>query len=302
MKLEDALLTLDTFLLQVQGAKTIADIENLHPGYEEVNNFPSLFEGKGLNKVNTRLKNINKALETALVDVMNLFLQRLQATDSLDSTPALIMDYHHIYAFPGKFKGIGMDKIEPLRTQMKSTLTQTLLRLTPQNPQDKKEAKVAPKEMPGETPKPKVEASKKINKARSYELLHVKKMIEILREKAATLKDEDEDTPASEAANKLCDQITTCAAEFEYDMIDLETFKTRANSAILISHEELDKPRGYCVKHILANLAFAVLTLGIGYLIAAAYKGTFFPISPKTDSASKVDALELVVDNMVAVN
>ena len=291
MKLEDALLTLDTFLLQVQGAKTIADIENLHPGYEEVNNFPSLFEGKGLNEVNTRLKNINKALETALVDVMNLFLQRLQATDDLVSAEALALDYYHIYASPGKFKGIGMDKIEPLRTQMRSTLTQTLLRL-----------RRAPKEMPGETPKPKDEAFKKINKARSYELLHVRKMIEILREKAGTLKDDEEVTPASTAANTLCDEITTCATEYECDMIDLDTFKKRAHMAILISHDELDKPRGYCVKHILANLAFAVLTLGIGYLIAAAYKGTFFPISPKTDSASKVDVLELVVNNMVAVN
>ena len=300
MKLEDALLTLDTFLLQVQGAKTIVDIEKLHPGYEEVNIFPSLFEGKGLNKVNTRLKNINKALETALVDVMNLFVQSLQAIDTLDSTSALIMDYHHIYACSGTFKGIGMDEIEPLRTQMKSTLTQTLLRLTPQNPQDKKETKAAPTEMPGETPKR--EPFKEINKARSFELLHVRKMIGILREKAKTLEDDEEATPASTAANTLCDEITTCADKYEWDMIDLATFKKQAQLAIFISHDELDKPRGYCVKHILVNLAFAVLTLGIGYLIAAAYKGTFFPISPKTDSASKVDLLELAVDNMVAVN
>ncbi len=302
MKLNDALLKLQTFLSQVQNAKTIADIEKLHPGYEEVNTLPSLFKGKNLNKVNSQLNNINHAIETALVDVINLFLQRLQATNSLDSTPALIMDYHHIYAFSGKFNGIGMDKIEPLRAQMKLTFTQTLLRLTPQDPHEKKEAKEAPKEMPGETPNPKAEAFKKINMARSSELLHVRKMIGMLREKAEALKDKGEDTPASKAANTLCDEITIFAADYEYDMIDLKTFKNRANSAILISHEELDKPRGYCVKHILANLAFAVLTLGIGYLIAAAYKGTFFPISPNTDSANKVDRLELAVDNMFAVN
>lgn len=302
MMLEEALLTIDTFLLQVQGAKTIVDIEKLYPGYEEVNNLPSLFDGKNLNKINTRLKNINSALETVLVDMMNLFLQTLQAIDNLDSATALIMDYHHIYACSGKFKGSGMDKIEPLRAQMKSTLTQTLFRFIAQNPQDKKDAKLAPKEMPGETPEPKAEPFKKINKVRSYELLHVRKMIRILREKATTLEDDKQATPASTAANTLCEEITTCAAEYECDMIDLDTFKKRAHIAILISHDELDKPRGYCVKHILVNLAFAVLTLGIGYLIAAAYKGTFFPISPNTDSANKVDMLEQAVVNMVAVN
>ena len=136
-----------------------------------------------------------------------------------------------------------------------------------------------------------VSASNPKDPVREKALQQVRHHVAILLYKEQELKDNYSDTAASIAAKLLCLRMTQYADAFVTSQISLETFKTMSTWAIDKAHEELDKPRGFCVKQILVNLALAISTLMVGYLIAVACKGTFFPLVPNTDSANKINEL-----------
>lgn len=135
-----------------------------------------------------------------------------------------------------------------------------------------------------------------------HELKQVKAHIEIMLLKEHELKDNYADTPASIAAKLLCLRLNRYIDAYTTRQIPLNKFKTLSNWAFDKAHEELDKPRGYGVKQILANLAFAIATLGVGYLIASAYKGTFFPLTPNTASTNMINDVTATVNNLIVGN
>ena len=126
---------------------------------------------------------------------------------------------------------------------------------------------------------------------RDKAIQQVRHHVAILLHKEQALKDNYSDTAASIAAKLLCLRVSQYADAFVTNQISLETFKTMSTWAMDKAHEELDQPRGFCVKQILVNLALAISTLMVGYLIAVAWKGTFFPLVPNTDSANKINEL-----------
>ena len=136
-----------------------------------------------------------------------------------------------------------------------------------------------------------VPKKKDIDIVREAQMKQVRLSIHKMQEKIEKLRNNGKDTDASKAAEMLCNQLTDFANEYVTKDIDLDEFKSKTNSAVDTARKELDKPRGYCVKHILANLSFALMTLGIGYIAYASYQGTFFPIQPNTDSTNKAEDL-----------
>ena len=121
-----------------------------------------------------------------------------------------------------------------------------------------------------------------------------------MKAKITDLQDDGKDTPASLAARTLCNELTDYADQYATKTIELDTFQTKSNDSINKARLELDKPRGHCVKHILANLAVAVATLFIGYAIWAACKGTFFVVNPNTDSTNIAEDVRDSVKNTSA--
>jgi len=133
----------------------------------------------------------------------------------------------------------------------------------------------------------------------------IKKHLAILEAKVGTLKVKETalnkyngDSYASLAVEKLCKKMKGLTYKYETSQINKKTFQDESQQLIKNTYENgsLQMHRGY--KQILLNLAFAVLTLGIGYLIAAKIKQSFLPfnvktdpITVKTDSIKKLDAL-----------
>ena len=132
------------------------------------------------------------------------------------------------------------------------------------------------------------------------ELHKVRYNIARMKAKITDLQDDGKDTPASLAARTLCNELTDYADQYATKTIELDTFQTKSNDSINKARLELDKPRGHCVKHILANLAVAVATLFIGYAIWAACKGTFFVVNPNTDSTNIAEDVRDSVKNTSA--
>lgn len=275
MNLETALSKLNIFLSTVnETSGNYDDVSALLPDFNELKDIPKLFHDENLQQFNDLMVDICAAIEAKLIVLLNVFLDKLKTNSyTTDSMNHLAIEYQRLQAISTKFEGVSLNKIQPLLCdEVKRTLISIMLNLASKSS--------AP------------------DKSRMSELNNIREDIHILRKKVRELKDKQKDTPASLAASKLCDDMESFASQYEKHEINRDTFKELANSVIAHAHIELDKPRGYCVKHILVNLAFAVLTLGVGYLAAAVYKGTFFPIKPNTDSANKVNILAESVVNM----
>ena len=103
---------------------------------------------------------------------------------------------------------------------------------------------------------------------------------------------------ANEAATTLYDSINNAVKEhYSLHNIDIKEFRTRCDTAIAAARPVLEQHRGW--KQVLENLAFAIVSLGVGYLIAGTIKmaltGDFLLFKPKTDSANKLDALQATI-------
>lgn len=121
-------------------------------------------------------------------------------------------------------------------------------------------------------------------------LLSLNPWIAALSEKKAELSKDGHDQAATKA-QELLTVIENAMEAYTSGQIELDVYKKQVQGAITTAHDELDKHRGW--KQFLVNLALAVFTLGIGYLIAAAYQGCLFPaVHVATESEQKLDELE----------
>ncbi|PJD92997.1 MAG: hypothetical protein CK426_05575 [Legionella sp.] len=104
------------------------------------------------------------------------------------------------------------------------------------------------------------------------------------------------------AAAKAIGAVTTDIADYvrtyeeDNNLSQLkQRVKTRLNENLNADIQLLKQHRG--VGEILANLGLAVFLLPV-YLVAAAYKGTLFPIKLNTDSAKKLTQLNEAVEEL----
>lgn len=104
------------------------------------------------------------------------------------------------------------------------------------------------------------------------------------------------------AAAKAIGAVTTDIADYvrtyeeDNNLSQLkQRVKTRLNENLNADIQLLKQHRG--VGEILANLGLAVFLLPV-YLVAAAYKGTLFPIKLNTDSAKKLAQLNEAVEEL----
>jgi len=112
----------------------------------------------------------------------------------------------------------------------------------------------------------------------------------VLEEKKTDLETRKEDEAVTAAAG-LITSMQDCRAQYVRGFISLQDYKNKAEAAIKTAHHDLDKHRGW--KQVLINLAFAVVTLGIGYLAMAIYRKTLFPaMLVNTESKEILDGLE----------
>lgn len=112
----------------------------------------------------------------------------------------------------------------------------------------------------------------------------------VLEEKKTDLETRKEDEAVTAAAG-LIKSMQDCRTQYVRGFISLQDYKNKAEAAIKTAHHDLDKHRGW--KQVLINLAFAVVTLGIGYLAMAIYRKTLFPAMPvNTESKEILDGLE----------
>ncbi|WP_298621823.1 hypothetical protein [uncultured Legionella sp.] len=102
-------------------------------------------------------------------------------------------------------------------------------------------------------------------------------------------KDSKEDaTKAYGAAYLLVNKLTGFSHVYKEGWMDLKTFKELTIKEIQQQRQGvLSKHRG--CKELLANLLFAIGTLGMGYALAALYTQSFLPIRVNTDTANCLD-------------
>lgn len=133
---------------------------------------------------------------------------------------------------------------------------------------------------------------------RQEKLALFRAQISAMRMKAAKLKKEGHNI-ASEAATLLCKELTDIACKYEENKTDLSTFKSFSKEKITKAHEVLDDHRG--AKRVLHNFVLILATFGIGYVIGALYKRSFFALNPKTDSAIQLNDMEENINQMKAL-
>lgn len=90
---------------------------------------------------------------------------------------------------------------------------------------------------------------------------------------------------AKTTVDTLIETLTGFKEEYETDEKSIDDLKTDSIKAINDARPVLEVHRGW--KEILGNIALAILGLGVGYIAACAYKGSFFKF--KTDSVTILD-------------
>ncbi|KTC75365.1 effector protein B, substrate of the Dot/Icm secretion system [Legionella birminghamensis] len=118
--------------------------------------------------------------------------------------------------------------------------------------------------------------------------------LQIISQKAQKLR-KDKHITAADAADALHRSLTDLSETyFSHPSEEAYiTFRRESKKAIQKGHEELDKHRGW--KRVLGNFGLAILGFGLLYGIAVAINGGLF--FNKTDSAEKLDSLEILIDN-----
>jgi len=132
--------------------------------------------------------------------------------------------------------------------------------------------------------------------ARVQTLAALQAYIAVMNAKRKDLEERHE-YDAVAAVDVLFARMTRAKLAFTTNNIGLSAYKILVRGALSDAHIELDKHRGW--KQLLLNLALAVLTLGIGYLLVAACQGRLFPALPVATSSKKaLGELELGVENL----
>lgn len=148
-------------------------------------------------------------------------------------------------------------------------------------------------------------APKAVDSATQKHLKNVNDKLDALRAKAIYFDKEyavtkkEKYKKASDAAHKLIRTLQTAVNAYEKDL-DLDKFKKRVKAVFEKDCAEeikkLETHRGW--KQVLVNTLAFILSLGVGYLAAAAYKGSWAVFKPATDSANKVQSIAKAVDEL----
>jgi len=148
-----------------------------------------------------------------------------------------------------------------------------------------------------ETQLNKIDALLLIKLNRQGELEYVMKNIEALETKLDRFK-KLPDQQACEVADTLCKAIKDYSKQYGNGQLTKEDFKTKSQDAITVARDNgvLSKHRG--CKQILLNLAFAIVTLGLGYVAAALIRHTFSPLKVGTDSSKRLHSLDEQLDSL----
>lgn len=122
--------------------------------------------------------------------------------------------------------------------------------------------------------------------------------LELIKIKANDLKDRGQHS-AADIAENLYTSIKFKYTQLHFNQITTEAFKQECLDDIKYARPELEKHRGW--KQLLANLAFAIMGMGVFYMIAGvinkAITGNFLFF--KTDSALKIDQLEQLIKSKI---
>lgn len=118
-------------------------------------------------------------------------------------------------------------------------------------------------------------------------LTNLQSQLEILQDKANELLGRN-CLLAYNAADQLYKNLVDLKDKYSNNLINCEKFEVDSIEAIDAARPELEKQRGW--KGILGNVALCILGLGIGYLAACAYKGSFFHFN--SDSEAKLNDLQ----------
>ena len=127
--------------------------------------------------------------------------------------------------------------------------------------------------------------------------LHFNSQLAIIRDKSDELLKSGHNKDALTAYDLWLKLSSGSAAYFNGSM-DETAFRAICSEAMAAARPALEKHRGW--KEVLGNLALAIVSLGIGYvvvgLIRQAVTGNFLLFRPKTDSANKLDHLQTSID------
>jgi len=131
--------------------------------------------------------------------------------------------------------------------------------------------------------------------ARKGELTDVLKNIAALEKKLPRFDKLPEKT-VYDVTNTLCQAIRKNSELYANNKMTIDQFRTTSLSAIGVARG-IDLETGVLSKHrgckeILLNLAFAIVTLGIGYVAAALIRKSFLPFTVDTDSRKKLQSID----------
>jgi ankyrin repeat protein len=133
---------------------------------------------------------------------------------------------------------------------------------------------------------PMIQLIKNSLKAQKERLDTLEKLLDVIKNKAKELKQKKCDV-AYKVARNLYTNLSVYKNQCSKNEINYPQFKEQSLSAIKLARTELEKHRGW--KEVLANILFCVAGLGVFYMGACWYQGSFFKF--KTDSEKKLDVL-----------